>query len=147
MVGRFRDDRLALTEVGRFPTRAVRLPDGLYWDALGLFGEVTSALADVRASGAGIRSIGLDSWGVDFGLLDANGSLVSNPLSHRDGRGAGFVREALARVPAEDVYATTGIQLLPFNTLFQLLALDASAGLGRAEALLLMPDLLAYWLT
>ena len=147
MVGHFRGERLELDEVRRFPTRSVRLPDGLYWDALGLLGELTSALADVRASGAHIRSVGVDSWGVDFGLLDARGSLLANPLSYRDGRGAPFVREALKRVPAEDLYATTGIQLLPFNTLFQLLALDATSSLDRAETLLLMPDLLAYWLT
>ena len=147
MVGRFDGERLELDEARRFPTRSVRLPDGLYWDALGLLGELTSTLADVRASGALIRSVGVDSWGVDFGLLDADGSLIANPLSHRDGRGAPFVREALKRVPAEDVYATTGIQFLPFNTVFQLLALDASSMLDRAETLLLMPDLLAYWLT
>jgi rhamnulokinase len=147
MVGHFDGSRIELAEARRFPTRSVRLPDGLYWDALGLFGELTSALAEVGASGAHIRSVGVDSWGVDFGLVDANGSLVANPLSHRDGRAAAFVAEALNRVPAEDVYATTGIQLLPFNTLFQLLALDAQSALDRAETLLLIPDLLAYWLT
>lgn len=147
IVSRFRGERLELDEVRRFPTRSVRLPDGLYWDALGLLGELTSALADVRASGAQIRSVGIDSWGVDFGLLDARGSLLGNPLSYRDGRGGPFVQEALRRVPAEDLYATSGIQLLPFNTLFQLLALDAASVLDRAETLLLIPDLLAYWLT
>ena len=147
MVGRFKGERLELEQVRRFPTRSVRLPDGLYWDALGLFGELTSALAEVRASGAHVRSVGVDSWGVDFGLLDARGALLANPLSYRDGRGEQFVREALTRVPAEDIYATTGIQFLPFNTLFQLLALDAESALDRAETLLLMPDLLAYWLT
>jgi len=147
MVGRFSGDRLELEELRRFPTRSVRLPDGLYWDVLGLFGELQSALADVRASGAHIRSVGVDSWGCDFGLLDAHGSLLANPLSHRDGRGALQMREALDRVPAEDFYATTGTQLLPFNTVFQLLALGAGSRLDRAETLLLMPDLLAYWLT
>jgi rhamnulokinase len=147
MVGRFCGERLELDEVRRFPTRSVRLPDGLYWDALGLLGELTSALADVRASGAHIRSVGVDSWGVDFGLLDARGSLLANPLSYRDGRGAQYVGEALRRVPAEDIYATTGIQFQPFNTVFQLLALEATSGLDRAEELLLIPDLLAYWLT
>ena len=139
MVGRFDGGRIELEEVRRFPTSSVRLPDGLYWDALGLFGELTSALADVRASGAHVRSVGVDSWGVDFGLLDAQGTLLANPLSYRDGRGAAFVREALDRVPAEEIYATTGIQLLPFNTLFQLLALDAASALSRAETLLLIP--------
>jgi rhamnulokinase len=147
MVGRFHRNRVALEEVRRFPTRSMRLPDGLYWDALGLFGELVSSLTEVQASGADVRSIGVDSWGVDFGLLDTRGSLLANPLSHRDGRGAAFVSYALNRVPAEDFYAATGIQLLPFNTVFQLLALDAASALDRAETMLLMPDLLAYWLT
>ena len=80
MVGRFDGGRIELTEVKRFPTRSVRLPDGLYWDALGLFSELTSALVEVRASGALVRSVGLDSWGVDFGLLDAHGSLHRQSL-------------------------------------------------------------------
>ena len=147
MVGRFDGTRLELEEVGRFPTRSVRLPDGLYWDALGLFAELTSALTGVRSSGRPVRSIAVDSWGCDFGLLDAQGALLANPLSHRDGRGARFVSDALSRVPAEDLYATTGIQLLPFNTVFQLLALERASSLDRAETLLLIPDLLAYWLT
>jgi rhamnulokinase len=147
VVGRFDGDTVALEEVRRFPTRSILLPDGLYWDALGLLGEVTSALVDVRAAGKRVRSVGVDSWGVDFGLLDGDGALLANPLSHRDGRGADFVREALARVPAEEIYATTGIQFLPINTLFQLLALDARGRLDSAETLLLVPDLLAYWLT
>ena len=91
--------------------------------------------------------MGIDSWGVDFGLLDEAGALLANPLSYRDGRGAEFMREALERVPAEELYATTGIQFLPINTLYQLLALESTASVERASTLLLMPDLLAYWLT
>ncbi len=147
MIGRFDGERVGLEEVRRFPTRSVRLPDGLYWDALGLFGELQSSLAGVRSSGVPVRSIGVDSWGCDFGLLDADGALLASPLSHRDGRGARFVAEALSRVTAEDLYETTGIQLLPFNTVFQLLALARTGALDRAETLLLIPDLLAYWLT
>jgi rhamnulokinase len=133
--------------VRRFPTRSARLPDGLYWDALGLFDDLVQTLTQIRASGSAVRSIGVDSWGVDFGLLDGGGSLLRNPLHHRDGRGAAFVEEAFRRVPADDVYETTGIQLLPINTLFQLLALADASALDRAETMLLIPDLLAYWLT
>ena len=147
IVGRFGGERVELEEVRRFPTPSVRLPDGLYWDALGLFSEVTAALAGLSASGTDVRGVGVDSWAVDFGLLDRHGALVANPLSYRDGRGARFVPVALARVPAEDIYATTGIQFLPINTLFQLLALEETGTLERAETLLLIPDLLAYWLT
>jgi rhamnulokinase len=146
MVGRFTGTRLELEEVRRFPTPCVRLPDGLYWDALGLFAQLTSALADVRASGENVRSIGVDSWAVDFGLLDRDGALLGNPLSYRDGRGARVMDDTLQRVPAESIYETTGIQFLPINTVFQLLSLERGA-LDRAETLLLIPDLLAYWLT
>lgn len=141
VVGRFDGGTIALEEVRRFPTPSVRLPDGLYWDALGLFRELTGALDGVDR----VRSIGIDTWGVDFGLLDEAGALIGNPLSYRDGHAAAFVGEALARVPAEEIYAETGIQFMPINTLFQLLALGER--LERASTLLLMPDLLAYWLT
>jgi rhamnulokinase len=144
MVGRFDGERIALEEVRRFPTQSVRLPDGLYWDALGLFGELSSALAGVGRSDAQVRSVGIDSWAVDFGLLDARGSLIANPLSYRDGRGSASMSRALGLVPADEIYAITGIQFLPINTLFQLLAVE---GLDRAATVLLIPDLLAYWLT
>jgi rhamnulokinase len=147
MLGRFDGERVELREVRRFPTPSVRLPDGLYWDALGLHGQIVSALAGVQSSGARVRSIGIDSWAVDFGLIDASGGLIANPLSHRDGRAAGMIDEALRRVPAAEIYAVTGIQLLPINTLFQLLALVPTGRLEHAETLLLIPDLLAYWLT
>ncbi len=146
MVGRLTGSQLELEEVRRFPTPSVRLPDGLYWDALGLFDHLSSALADVHASGENVRSVGVDSWAVDFGLLERSGALIGNPRSYRDGRGAGAVEDALRRVPAESIYATTGIQFLPINTVFQLLALEHGA-LERAETLLLIPDLLAFWLT
>ena len=99
MLGSFDGERIELEEVRRFPTQSVRLPDGLYWNALGLFCELTAALADVCATGAYTRSVGIDSWGVDFGLLDEAGALLANPLSYRDGRGAEFMREALRAGP------------------------------------------------
>lgn len=140
ILGRFDGGRVELHELHRFPTRSVRLPDGLYWDALALFGELTSALADAGE----LRSIGIDSWGVDFGLLDAGGRLLANPLSHRDGRGAREMDATLARVPFDELYDITGIQLLPINTLFQLVASDLR---DAADTMLLIPDLLGYWLT
>jgi rhamnulokinase len=141
VVARFDGETVALEEARRFTTPSVRLPDGLYWDALGLFREINGALVGVDRA----RSIGVDTWGVDFGLLDDRGTLIANPLSYRDGRAAAFVDHALARVPAEEIYAATGIQFMPINTLFQLLAV--ADRLERAATLLLIPDLLAYWLT
>ena len=147
VLGRFDGERLALDEAARFPNRSARLPDGLYWDALGLHTELCTALAELGAAGVGVRSVGIDSWGCDFGLLDGDGVLLSNPLHHRDGRGEDALEGALARVPAAEIYRTTGIQFLPFNTLYQLLALQGSSRLAGAETLLLVPDLLGYWLT
>jgi rhamnulokinase len=147
MLGRFDGARIELEEMRRFPTQSSRLPDGLYWNALGLYAELTGALAQAHASGVRARSIGIDSWAVDFGLLDAGGALLANPLSYRDGRGSAALRETLEQGHADEIYAVTGIQFLPINTLFQLLALAAEGRLERAATLLLIPDLLAYWLT
>jgi len=147
IVGRYDGKLLGLSEASRFPNRAVRLPDGLYWDALGLFSEICSALTGIHAAGASVRSIGVDSWGCDFGLLDCDDTLISNPLHHRDGRGAAAMLGAFERVPADEIYGITGIQFLPFNTVFQILALEQSSALTRAETLLLIPDLLGFWLT
>jgi rhamnulokinase len=146
VVGRFDGTDLTLSETRRFPNRPVRLPGGLYWDALGLYTELCTSLAGLEGMGR-IRSVGVDSWGCDFGLVDRDGALVSNPLHHRDGRGGAMTAKAFARVPAEEIYEATGIQFLPFNTLYQLLALDESGGLDAAETVLLIPDLLVYWLT
>lgn len=141
----FDGERLDVREVSRFPNRAVRLPDGLHWNVLGLYDGIASALRDAAA--ARPRSLGIDSWGVDFGLIDADGALVGNPYHHRDGRGPAAMERALARVSADEIYRATGIQFLPINTLVQLLALEGSSALERARTLLLIPDLLAYWLT
>jgi len=147
MRGDFDGTRVALGEVHRFHNRAVALPDGLYWDALGLHAEICAGLARLGTPAGSLRSIGIDSWGCDFGLIDADGVLVANPLSHRDGRGARAADTAFARVCAREIYETTGIQFLPFNTLFQLVALEQSAALRAAAQVLLIPDLLGYWLS
>jgi rhamnulokinase len=145
VVGRYDGASVELEELRRFPTPSAQLPDGLYWDALGLYAQLLAGLGEARAHG--VTSVGIDSWAVDFGLLDSRGALVRNPLSYRDGRGAGAMEHLLRDVPPEEIYAVTGIQFLPFNTLFQLLALREEGVLERAETLLLLPDLLAFWLT
>src|ERR1019366_9278028 len=108
---------------------------------------ICSSLAALDKDGAAVGSIGIDSWGCDFGLIDSDGVLVSNPLHHRDGRGAAAMQKAFARVPANEIYEATGIQFLPFNTLFQLVALEQGTALDSAETVLLIPDLLGYWLS
>lgn len=143
MVGRVGPDRLELTEAHRFPNRPVRVPEGLRWDVLALYAGV---LAGLRTAGQ-VDSVGIDSWAVDYGLLDADGALLGNPVHYRDSRTDGVAEKVWATVPAEELYAATGLQHAPFNTLYQLTAARASAQLHYAERLLLMPDLLTYWLT
>ncbi|MBZ9645378.1 rhamnulokinase family protein [Streptomyces sp. PSKA30] len=143
MVGRVGPDSLELTEAHRFPNRPVRVPEGLRWDVLGLYAGVLDGL---RAAGQ-VDSVGIDSWAVDYGLLDADGALLGNPVHYRDSRTEGVAEKVWATVPAQELYAATGLQYAPFNTLYQLTAAQESAQLAHAQRLLLIPDLLAYWLT
>ena len=146
VLGRFDGGRVSLEEVCRFPNMAVRLPDGLHWDVLRILCEIKDGLAK-GMQGESIEGIGVDSWGVDFGFLDREGTLVSNPYHHRDPRTEGMMEEAFGLVPKEEIYQTTGIQFLPINTLYQLLALRESPLIEAAETMLLIPDLINYWLT
>ncbi|MCZ4606006.1 rhamnulokinase [Streptomyces sp. Lzd4kr] len=143
MVGRVGPGSLELTEAHRFPNRPVRTPEGLRWDVLGLYAGVLDGL---RAAGQ-VDSVGIDSWAVDYGLLDTDGALLGNPVHYRDSRTEGVAEKVWATVPAEELYAATGLQYAPFNTLYQLTAARHSAQLAHAERLLLIPDLLAFWLT
>ena len=146
VLGRFDGGRVSLEEVHRFPNTAVKLPDGLHWDVLRILSEIKEGLAKAVREGH-VEGVGVDSWGVDFGLLDAEGALVSNPYHHRDARTEGMIEAAFGLVPGEEIYGTTGIQFLPINTLYQLLAMRGSSLLEAADTLLLIPDLINYWLT
>ncbi|MGW2719146.1 rhamnulokinase [Streptomyces sp. NPDC001492] len=143
MVGRVGPDSLELTEAHRFPNRPVRVPEGLRWDILSLYGGVLDGL---RSAGQ-VDSVGIDSWAVDYGLLDAEGALLGNPVHYRDSRTEGVAEKVWASMPAEQLYAATGLQYAPFNTLYQLVAARETAQLAHAERLLLIPDLMSYWLT
>jgi rhamnulokinase len=140
--GRLDGERLSIEELLRVPNRPLRLPDGLHWDVLHLFAQ---ALDGLRAAGP-LAGVGVDAWGCDYGLLDTRGTLLGVPFHYRDVRTAGVVERARERVSADDAYAATGVQTLPFNTMFQLLA-ERSVALDRAERLALIPDLLTGWLT
>jgi len=135
-----------LQHVARFPNTPVRLGNTLHWDLLAIYSGI---LAGIRVAGQdlALSSIGIDSWGVDYGLLDASGELLGNPVHYRDPRTALAVEEVLAAVPPEELYARTGIQLLALNTVFQLVADRRSGRLAMAERVLLIPDLLGYFLT
>mgnify|MGYP005850467045 CR=1 FL=1 len=150
VLGQFNGERLRLLEEHRFPNGPVRLPDGLHWDVLRLWTEIKRGLAlAVQEYGADLAGIGLDTWGVDFGLLDRDGALISNPYHYRDSRTDGMLEEAFRRVPREEIFAQTGIQFMQINSLYQLLAMvvGRSPILDIAETFLTMPDLFNYWLT
>lgn len=150
ILGSFDGQRLALEEVHRFPNTPVPLPDGLHWNALALWSEVRKALSlAAQKTGGRLDGVGLDTWGVDFGLLDQEGALIGNPYHYRDARNDGIMELAFERVPKAEIFAQTGIQFLQFNSLYQLLALAMHnpLQLTAAETFLTMSDLLNYWLT
>jgi len=142
--------RLALEELHRFPNTPVRLPTGLYWDTLRLFHEIRHALAICgRERKIALDGIGIDTWGVDFGLLGSDGALVDDPRHYRDARNDGMLDKTFAVVSREEIFRQTGIQFMQLNSLYQLYAmkLAGSPALRTAARLLFMPDLLNYWLT
>lgn len=145
--GRSDPGALDLTEVHRFPNRPVRLPGGLRWDVLSLFQGVLDGLGRAARTYGDVASIGIDSWAVDYGLLDADGQLLGNPYHYRDTRTEGVGERVGRTVPAGELYRITGLQHLPFNTVFQLAAASGSAQLAAARTLLMIPDLLTNWLT
>src|SRR2546425_4515481 len=145
VLGSFDGERLAVEKVKRFPNGPIEVGGVLQWDVLRLYADM---LEGVRAAGS-VASIGIDTWGVDFGLLDRAGHLLGNPVHYRDRRTDGMIEEATRRVPRDEIYAQTGVQFMPINTLYQLLALATSDDpqLRTADRLLMVPALLAYWLT
>lgn len=150
MLGTLADGKLQLEELHRFLNQPVRLPTGLYWDTLRLFFEMRQGLdVAVRDRHLAILGIGVDTWGVDFGLLGRDGALVDNPRHYRDARNHGAMERMFAQVGRDEIYAQTGLQFMQFNSLFQwhALKLAGSPALEVAETLLFMPDLLNYYLT
>jgi rhamnulokinase len=146
MAGRVGTRSLDLLEVHRFVNGPVRVGPTLYWDVLGLYREVLHGLS-VAARDHDLAGIGVDSWAVDYGLLDVSGSLLGNPVHYRDNRTDGVLERVLKTVSAGELYAVTGLQQLPFNTIYQLVSALGTSQLEIADRLLLIPDLLGYWLT
>lgn len=149
MLARVGPETLEVEEVHRFANVPVEVNGTLFTDVLALYRGVLEGLrAAGRHAGGRLDGIGIDSWAVDHGLLDADGALLGNPVHYRDRRTDGVMERAYAdRVRAEDVYAVTGIQNLPFNTAWQLVAAQGSTQMDAARTMLLIPDLLASWLT
>jgi rhamnulokinase len=149
IIGTLAGDKLSLNEVHRFGNGPVRLPDGIHWDVLRLWSEIKTGIASAVKHGAKLEGIGLDTWGVDFALLDKNKTLLSNPFHYRDARTDGMLDEAFKRVPRAEIFSRTGIQFMQINTLYQLLAmsLQKSPLLDVAKTFLTVPDLFNYFLS
>ena len=148
IIGSFDGEKISLKEVHRFTNDPVDLGGTLYWDVLRLFYEIKQGIVKAKIAG-GFDSIGIDTWGVDFGLIDKNGRLLENPVHYRDKRTSGLVEESFKSVPRQKMYDITGIQFMELNTLFQLISLKKQRPemLERADKMLFMPDLFAYFLT
>ncbi|MDE7123282.1 MAG: rhamnulokinase, partial [Alistipes sp.] len=149
MAGFLADGRLALEEIYRFPNRQIRLGDRLCWDFPALIQEMKNGIAEAVRRGYRVRSIGIDTWGVDFGLVDSRGDLLGNPVCYRDERTGGEPERFLADDDPAAHYARTGIQTMAINTLYQLRAMlhAGDRRLDIADRLLFMPDLLSFYLT
>lgn len=148
IIGTLDNGRITLNEVHRFSNDPVTVNGTFYWDVLRLFHEIKQGLLKAKQAG-GFDSIGIDTWGVDFGLLDKDGVLLENPVHYRDKRNIGMVEKAAKYIGKDEMYKLTGIQFMDFNTAFQLLSIKENRPelLARAESLLFMPDLFAYFLT
>lgn len=141
---------LTLNEVHRFTNRQVKLGGHIYWNFLSLFDEMVTGLRKAVDAGYRIESIGIDTWGVDFGLIDAEGNLLSNPVCYRDHDTCGSAAEFFGRYDTpEHHYSEAGIQIMDINTLFRLVKMKdtAPAIMAAADKLLFTPDLFSYFLT
>jgi len=149
LLGRLQDGRIVTEELHRFPNDPVQVGGRLHWDILRLLHEMKQALLKAKTRGIEIQSIGIDSWAVDFGFIGAGGELLGNPYHYRDSHTAGIMPRVFAEIPAFELFARTGIQFQPFNSIFQLYALKQADNplLREAKRLLMIPDLLRYFLT
>jgi rhamnulokinase len=150
IIGMFNDRELNFMEVHRFKNGGVRLNKSLHWDVLRLWSEIKTGLAAGVSQPCGIlRGVGIDTWGVDFALLDHSGTLLSNPFHYRDTRTNGIFESAFQCMPKEKIFQHTGIQFMQINSLYQLysMVLDNSSVLEAAGNFLTIPDLFNYWLT
>ena len=142
IAARIAADGIELHEVSRFPNEPVLAGGTLHWDILRLYADVLTGLRKASAAFP-LASAGIDSWGCDYGLLDESGALIGNPVHYRDRR----TDSVSIPVDAAELYSVTGIQHLPFNTIFQVAAAAKTPALRSAKTLLMIPDLLGYWLT
>ena len=148
MLAQLKDGAITMEEIHRFANEPVQVNGTLYWDVHRLFWEMKEGIRKAALAG-GFDYLGIDTWGVDFGLIDREGRLLENPVHYRDARTDGVPEQFFARMGREALYGKTGIQLLNFNTVFQLFWLSQNRPelLERADKLLFIPDLFHYFLT
>ncbi len=149
-VGTLQGDRLSLDEIHRFPNEPVRVCETLYWDILALYGNVLKGMREyVRRYGDSVDGIGVDTWSVDFGLIGRDGQLLQNPVHYRDQRAHGMLEEVLSRMGAQELFERSGLVPTPISTLCQLIAYHVRQPslLEFADTYLMIPDLIAYFLT
>ena len=148
MLAEYSDGKINMQEIHRFSNDTVIVNGAMYWDILRLFFEIKTGITKAVNSG-GFDAIGIDTWGVDFGLIDKRGKLIGNPVHYRDTRTEGMLEETFKTVSQDEIYSRTGIQCMRINTLYQLMYLKEHEPeqLENAEKLLMIPDLFAYMLT
>lgn len=147
LLGTLEDGKLSVREVNRFPNKMIQVSGHLHWNAFELFEQMKAGMA--KCAGEGVQSVGVDTWGVDFALLDRQGNVLGLPFSYRDHRTDGAVDSFLAKIPRERLHALTGLQILWVNTVYQLESMvrDKSPLLEIAADLLFMPDFFHYLMT
>ena len=149
IIGTIADGRISTEEVYRFPNGIKEVDGKFYWDVMSIFAHFKAALKKVAGMGVKIDSIGIDTWGVDFGCIGEDGQLLSMPRAYRDPYTEGVPEKVFRVIPKEALYQVTGMQIMNFNTIFQIYAQnqEADAPIKKAKAILFMPDLLSYLLT
>lgn len=145
VLGQVSAQSIELTEVCRFPNSPVHVGDRMHWDVLHLYREVLAGLRRAAVNG-GADTVGVDGWGVDYALLDANGEMLGNPYHYRDPRSEPYVAIQHRSMAMLEAYLQNGLQILPINTTYQLAASRGSKTMSCASTLLLVPDLFVYWL-
>ncbi|MDC3424402.1 rhamnulokinase [Aquibacillus sp. 3ASR75-11] len=150
IIGQLENNTLKIREIHRFSNDPVQIGDHLHWDILRLFYEIKQGILKARRLGyTDIESLAIDSWAVDFGLIDKNGELLANPYHYRDLHTSGMIEEIHNKITKEEIFFKTGIQFMQINTIYHLYAMKKakSIALKEADTLLMIPDLLRYFLT
>ncbi|MBR4755650.1 MAG: rhamnulokinase, partial [Bacteroidales bacterium] len=149
ILGSVNNGRLDSEEVYRFPNSVKEVDGKFYWDIYSLFDHFKAAFKKVAQSGVKVASIGIDTWGVDFGCIGENGEILGLPRAYRDPYTVGIPEEVFEKIPKKELYSATGTQIMNFNSIFQIYAQhkEPDSPIHKAKEILFIPDLLSYMLT